>query len=65
MESTKTIRELAEAIKDSYDDFVLGVAEYAEDRPDLKPKIREFITSTENVSTSDVIEYIDDVLDPK
>ena len=65
MDNEMSIKQLAEGIEDSYEDFVLWVAEYAEEREDLQPKIRDFITSREDVTTSDVIEYIDDVLDPK
>ncbi len=65
MSEGKSIKELAEAIDDSYEDFVRWVTEFAEERADLEPKLRQFITGKTNITSSDVLEYIDDVLDPK
>lgn len=65
MDNEMSLKQLAEGIEDSYEDFVLWLAEYAEERKDLEPIIRDFINSRENVTTSDVIEYVDDILDPK
>ena len=45
-------------IPNAYDDFILGVINYAKrDKKNIK-KISEYIDAKDNITTSDVIKYI-------
>ncbi len=58
------LRDILEGISDSYEDFVEGVLDIVAASPEAENAIREFISGREKVTTSDIIEYIDDTLIP-
>lgn len=45
-------------IPDAYDDFVLGVINYAKKKPEHVKLLVDFIDRTSNISSSDVVEFI-------
>lgn len=57
-----SLKEMLGRIPGSYDDFVEGVLDIVADNREREGAIREFISEKRSVTTSDVIEYIDDVL---
>jgi hypothetical protein len=51
---TKRISELP----DVYDDFILGVLNYAKKDPEHVKKLNEFMNNDSPITTSDVVEFI-------
>ncbi|MCQ2531662.1 MAG: hypothetical protein MJ093_03040 [Saccharofermentans sp.] len=54
----KVLIEKIMKIPDVYDDFVLGVVNYAKMNPDHVVVLNEFMDSKKDVMTSDVVEFI-------
>ncbi len=55
------MKELIEKIikiKDSYDDFILGVISYAKKKPEHIKILNDFLDNNPDITTSAVIEYI-------
>ena len=48
------------AFPDAYFGFVIGVITYAKQKPERVGKILEYLDSSENLSTSDIIKFISD-----
>lgn len=45
-------------IPDSYDDFVLGVINYAKQQPEHVSLLHRLLDANTNISSSDIIEFI-------
>lgn len=54
---TNLIRKINE-ISDVYDDFVLGVINYAKRKPEHVKILNDYIDSNPNLTTSDIVEFI-------
>jgi hypothetical protein len=54
------LKKVLESVDDCYEDFVVGVMSAAEDDEDIE-KIIVFIKENDEVTTSDVIEYLDEL----
>ena len=46
------------SVSDTYDDFVLGVVNYAKRDPNHIKTLHRFMDSNSNLTTSDIIEFI-------
>lgn len=55
------LKEALESVSDCYDDFIEGVMMAAKDDEDSIEKIIAFIYEDENRTTSDIIEYLDEL----
>ena len=47
-------------IPDTYDNFVLGIINYAEKKPERLKKVLHFIESSKNLMTSDIVKFVMD-----
>lgn len=63
MKAADELKALLENIEDSYPDFVKCGMSVA-DTDDKRQQLIEYIQSNPGAGTSEIIEYIDDVLDP-
>ena len=54
---TDLIRKISE-LSDVYDDFILGVVNYAKKKPEHVKKLNEYFDSHSDLTTSDVVEFI-------
>lgn len=54
---TNLVKKISE-ISDVYDDFILGVINYAKRKPEHVSILNEFIDNNPNSTTSDVVEFI-------
>ena len=52
------LREKLIAIPDSYEDFVLGILNYAEKKTSRLRAVLQFIGENEGVSSSDVVKFV-------
>lgn len=55
------LKNALESVSDCYEDFIDGVMHAARDDEEDAKKIIAFIEANEEVTTSDVIEYLDEL----
>lgn len=60
-EKIDELKKLLESLNDSYDDFVRGLLHSAKKSESIRDKIILYIKDSENVTTSDVIDYLDEL----
>lgn len=46
------------AVPDSYFAFVMGIITYVKQKPERLPKVLDFINSSENLMSSDIVEFV-------
>ena len=54
----KRLIKRVKEIPDSYDDFVLGVINYAKQQPEHVSLLHRLLDENTNISSSDIIEFI-------
>ena len=55
------LEALAKQVKDSYDDFVIGLRADLSDEPDNLDKMIKYMENNPNANTSEIIEYLNDL----